>query len=132
MGKCHPLDGRIVEERARLFLKFLGWHIIAHNVRVSYECAVGTKRTGEIDIIAYRRPVVAFVEVKARSHINDAMNALAPRQRRRITRAAEAWLSDNTPFSESFVRFDCIVCDRRGLLVHIPDAWHPWENSPLF
>lgn len=125
MAQCSPLDGRIVEGRARLFLKFLGWRIVAHNVRAAYEYTVGAKTTGEIDIIAHRRSVVAFIEVKARSHINDAMGALTPRQQHRITRAAEAWLGRNPSFAESFIRFDCIVCDKHGLLTHIPDAWRP-------
>ena len=84
MERSPPRNGRTAEERACLFLKFLGWHIVARNVRIAHEPKTGEKRVGEIDIIAYRQAVIAFIEVKARPHIDDAVQAISPRQQRRI------------------------------------------------
>ena len=125
MVRHSSLDGRIAEKRASLFLKFLGWQIVARNVRTAYERKTGEKRTGEIDIIAHRQPIIAFIEVKARPHMHDAMQAVSPHQQSRIVRAAEAWLGLNPRFIKALVRFDCVICNKNGLLTHIPDAWRP-------
>ena len=123
MAQSPSRDGRAAEERACLFLKFLGWHIVARNVRIAYEPQTGEKRVGEIDIIAYRQATITFIEVKARPHIDDAVQAISSRQQRRIAYAAEAWLGLNPHFAQAFVRFDCIACNKNGLLIHISDAW---------
>jgi putative endonuclease len=50
---------------------------------------------GEVDIVARRRNVLVFVEVKARNHLDDAAYSVTERQQRRIAAAAAAWLAAN-------------------------------------
>jgi putative endonuclease len=65
------------------FLMAKGYRILARRFRTPY---------GEIDLVARRRNVLAFVEVKARASLDDAAYAVTPRQRRRIIDAAQGWL----------------------------------------
>jgi putative endonuclease len=51
--------GRAGEKQAQAFLKGRGWSIIAEDYGTS---------GGEIDIVAYKRGILAFVEVKTRSN----------------------------------------------------------------
>ena len=48
---------------------------------------------GEIDLVALRGKRLAFIEVKRRKTKEDAAWTLPARQRRRIIRAAQYWLS---------------------------------------
>jgi putative endonuclease len=48
---------------------------------------------GEVDLIVLRGGTIAFVEVKARLHIEAAQIAISEEKRRRISRAARAWMS---------------------------------------
>lgn len=68
---------------AMIHLRLTGHRIVAHRWR---------GRSGEIDIIARRRRVVVFCEVKFRRH-PDESGIPSPRQRRRICRAAEEFTS---------------------------------------
>ncbi len=70
---------------------------------------------GEIDLIARRRGVIVFVEVKRRATQDAAAEALSPGQRGRILRAAEWWLAKRPQFAEDTVRFDAILIGRTGL-----------------
>lgn len=64
---------------------------------------------GEIDIVARRRRLLVFVEVKARATIDDAAELVNVRQRRRIAAAAEIWLAANPDDSIRDIRFDAIL-----------------------
>src|SRR6266581_5524712 len=75
--------GRLAEWLCLWHLRLRGWRILARGWRCP---------SGEIDILARRGKVLAVIEVKSRSEIAAAASALAPRQRRRIARAAEAFL----------------------------------------
>lgn len=77
---------------------------------------------GEIDIIARRGKMIAFIEVKARPTTEDAINAITHEARRRICNAGAAYLArkrlDN--FDQ---RYDIIaICPRRWPM-HVRDAW---------
>jgi hypothetical protein len=52
---------------------------------------------GEIDLIARRGGTIAFVEVKARPTRDVALEAVSPRQARRMVGAARYWLSLQPP-----------------------------------
>ena len=56
---------------------------------------------GEIDLIARRGRAVAFVEVKARADLAAAADLIGAAKRRRIARAARAWLARN-PWAVGF------------------------------
>src|SRR5207237_5791418 len=72
--------GLSAESRAAAFLMAKGYRILAKRFRTPY---------GEIDIVARRRSLIVFIEVKARASLDDAAYALTPRQRRRIIDAAQ-------------------------------------------
>jgi putative endonuclease len=48
---------------------------------------------GEVDLVVRRGGTVAFVEVKARGAMEDALTAITAEKRRRFSRAARAWLA---------------------------------------
>lgn len=104
--------GRRAETISAWWLRLRGYRIVASR----YRCPVG-----EIDLIARRGRTLAFVEVKARDE--DAADALRSRQRRRIVRAAEAFLQRRPALARLDPRFDLIVLRRRRLPRHIPGAW---------
>lgn len=102
------------EGRAALWLRLKGYRILARR----YATPVG-----EIDLIARRGRTVAFVEVKARPTEEEALCALQPHQRRRIVRAAEAFLARHPAAAGLTLRFDLMVVVPRRLPRHLPDAF---------
>ncbi|MCS6920752.1 MAG: YraN family protein [Elioraea sp.] len=93
-----------------------GWSIIGRRVR--------TPR-GELDLVAERGGLVAFVEVKLRRSLDDAAQALSARQQRRIAAAAECWLAANPSAGATGIRFDVVLVDRNRNARRIPDAFRP-------
>ena len=77
---------------------------------------------GEIDIIARRGNLIAFIEVKARLTVDAAINAITHKARRRICAAGAAYLARKR-LDEFDQRFDVIVVRPRRWPVHIRDAW---------
>jgi putative endonuclease len=110
--------GREGEARAAALLESQGFAILARNVR-----AGGV----EIDLVAARGAVVAFVEVKARlSRARGAPEeAVDARKRARLARGAAAWLAGSRRRFRC-VRFDVVTCEREGdrwSLRHWPAAF---------
>jgi putative endonuclease len=106
--------GRVAEWLCLWHLRLRGWHILARGWRCP---------AGEIDILARRGKVLAVIEVKSRGEFAAAAAALAPRQRRRITRAAEAFLIQRTDLAGLDLRFDLMVVAPRHLPRHWRGAW---------
>jgi putative endonuclease len=73
--------GVSAEARAAAFLIAKGYRVLARRFRTPY---------GEIDIVARRRNLLAFIEVKARASLDEAAYAVTPRQQQRIVAAAQA------------------------------------------
>jgi putative endonuclease len=82
----------------------------------------GTGR-GELDIVAKRGRVVAFVEVKARPQREAGLHAVGPGQRRRIARAAAAYLARRPDLAGCVARFDVMVVGPGPFPFHLADAW---------
>lgn len=87
------------EDRAALYLRLHGYRIVARNFRC---------RQGEIDIIARKGGIVAFVEVKLRKNAahGEAREFVTAAKRRRIVSSAELWLMQSG--CELQPRFDVI------------------------
>ena len=92
--------GLEAEFLARAYLRATGWRILAF----SYH-APG----GEIDIVARRRDMVAFVEVKARRTRDGALLAIDHTKQRRISRAARHWLARNRAHQACNFRGDALL-----------------------
>ena len=91
--------GQFGEEQAARYLRRRFYTILARN----YRC-----RFGEIDLIAKRGGVLAFVEVKLRrddAH-GEAREFVTVRKQQRVLAAAELWLSQNETALQP--RFDVI------------------------
>ncbi|MFY9586190.1 MAG: YraN family protein [Actinomycetota bacterium] len=95
------------EDIAASYLARHGWAIVGRNVRCG--------RTGEIDIIAERSGVLAFVEVKTRSsaRFGTPGEAVTWRKQARIRAMARLFLIASRPRAGS-VRFDVIEVRWRG------------------
>jgi putative endonuclease len=106
--------GLSAESRAAAWLMAKGYAILARRFRTPH---------GEIDIVARKRRLIAFVEVKARASLDEAAYAVTPRQQRRIVEAAEAWLMTHPDHAEFDLRFDVMLIAPRHLPRHLLAAF---------
>ena len=103
--------GQFGEDQAARFLRRRFYSIVERN----YHC-----RFGEIDLIARRGGILAFVEVKLRkddAH-GEAREFVTAQKQQRVLAAAQLWLSQNE--TELQPRFDVIE-------VYAPNG----ENGPV-
>jgi putative endonuclease len=119
--KAHQL-GHSAELRAVWRLRLGGWTILARRYRTGL---------GEVDIVARRGKILAFVEVKARGDVVRATEALTERQFGRASRAASLFLAQHPRHAGCSVRFDAILVGGSALGAlwprHLPDVWQPPE-----
>lgn len=106
--------GLSAESRAAAFLVAKGYRILARRFRTPL---------GEVDIIARRRGVVVFVEVKARDNFDEAAEAIGKRQQGRIIGAAQVWLAAHPEDVMCDMRFDAILVIPGRLPRHLPAAF---------
>jgi putative endonuclease len=106
--------GISAESRAAAWLIAHGYRILARRWRC---------RLGEIDIIAARRHLLVFVEVKARAQLDDAAESITERQKQRIAGAAEIWLAAHPDPAIHDIRFDAILVAPGKLPRHITAAF---------
>jgi putative endonuclease len=92
------------EARAAAWLERQGWQLLGRNVRCG-----GV----EIDVVARRGPVLAFIEVKTRCGRGAGMpeEAVDARKRARLVRGAGAWLAQHGGRGWR-ARFDVIAVER--------------------
>jgi len=108
--------GRRAEALCLWSLRLRGYRILARRFDA---------RVGEIDIVARRDGLVAFIEVKARADAADPAALVTPRQWRRIARAAGAFLARHDPEGRLSARFDMMLVRRWRVPRHLRDAWRP-------
>jgi putative endonuclease len=92
--------GLSAESRAAMMLVAKAYRIVARRWKTPF---------GEIDIVARRRRALVFVEVKARDKIDDGLEAVTERTKRRIVAAAELWLAQHPEDVDAEIRFDVMV-----------------------
>jgi putative endonuclease len=106
--------GVSAESRAALFLAAKGYRTLAKRWKTP---------VGEIDLVVKRGGLIVFVEVKARARLDDAAEAVLPRQKRRIIAAAEAWLAAHPEHAGYDLRFDAVLVAPGKLPQHIVSAF---------
>jgi putative endonuclease len=106
--------GLSAESRAAAYLIAKGYRIVARR----FKSAVG-----EVDIVARRRRVLVFAEVKARAQLDDAAWSVVPRTQRRVAAAAGAWLAEHPEDAQCHIRFDAILVAPGRLPRHIEAAF---------
>ena len=102
------------EWAALALLTLTGYRVLARNF-----VAPG----GEIDLIAQRGQTIAFIEVKARPQMDQALIAITEQKRRRIARAAQVWLRQNRWAVAYALRGDAVFIAPRRLPRHLPAAF---------
>jgi putative endonuclease len=106
--------GLSAESRAAALLIAKGFRILVRRWK---------SPVGEIDIVARRRQLLVFVEVKARVRFDDAAWSVTERQRARIVAAAQAWLAANPDDSIRDIRFDAMLVAPGRMPRHITAAF---------
>lgn len=106
--------GLSAESKASAYLIAKGYRILARRFRTPY---------GEIDIVARRRGLLAFVEVKARASLDDAAYSVTPQQQQRIVAAAQVWLMTHPEHANFEMRFDVVLIAPKHLPRHLMAAF---------
>lgn len=112
-GLAHAFGLR-AERTAAWWLRLKGYRILARRFG-----APG----GELDLVAVRGNVVAFVEVKGRGSLHLAFGAITATKRRRIGRTVRTWLARNPWAGDCVLRGDAIFVAPRRFPRHLRDAF---------
>ncbi|OAN49100.1 hypothetical protein A6A04_02980 [Paramagnetospirillum marisnigri] len=112
--------GRLAEALAVAWLRLKLYRILARGLVRGRGSGAG-----EVDIVAKRGRVLAFVEVKHRADLDRAAQAISAAQRGRIQRAAAAFVARRPDLAACDLRFDAILVAPGRWPRHIPDAWRP-------
>lgn len=106
--------GWISENLAALYLMSKGFRILALRYRT---------KLGEIDIIARKRDLLIFCEVKARHSTEEAIFAVNASAQKRIRDASDIWLSKQENAHLYSQRYDIIAINPWSLPKHFEDAF---------
>ena len=106
--------GISAESRACVYLMAKGYRILARRFKTPY---------GEIDVIARKRGLLVFIEVKARATLDDAAYSVTPQQQARIVNAAQMWLAAHDDHAQLDMRFDVVLIAPKRLPRHLVAAF---------
>lgn len=99
---------------ASVYLRACGWRILARGY-----LAPG----GEIDIVARRGDMLAFVEVKRRGTLDAALESIDARKCRRISHAARHWIGRHGQKLDCNYRGDAVLLAPWRFPRHVPGAF---------
>lgn len=111
-------DGLWAEAVAEIILRLKGYRIIARRYKTP---------VGEIDIVAKRGRMIAFVEVKYRRSIPEALECLTPSMKSRISNAARHFIAAYPVYTDYDMRFDLLALSGIFSFRHLDNAW---QTSP--
>ncbi len=120
----HALNlGKKGEALVAHYLKKQGFIIRATNY---------TQRCGEIDIIAQKKEILAFVEVKLRQYKYFSISeVIVPSKRNKIIKTARFYIAENNLTHNVIYRFDVALLEPIGLdytITYIPNAFTQERN----
>lgn len=113
-AKRSGLTGHRAEWLAILWLTAKGYRLL--------ERRFGGKG-GEIDLVMKRGRTIAFVEVKARRDLDDAMIAITAEKQRLVERRVRHWLWRNPWAAGYHLRADAVFLAPWCRLRHVPAAF---------
>ena len=108
-------NGRDGEARAAFWLRAKGWQILDQRVKTP---------VGEIDLVAKRGSIIAFVEGKWRKRGVDLDHAIDEYRLSRVAAAVEAAAHRYAVNGED-IRIDVILLAPGSFPRHIANAWQP-------
>ena len=116
VGEDSSSKGRRGEDVAAATLEGEGWTIVSRNYR---------SRLGEVDIIAERGGLLAFVEVKTWESMGpeELERAIGADKRRRIVETAKIFLSRHRKYNDRSVRFDVLLVRGGVVAERYPSAF---------
>ncbi|MEO0607205.1 MAG: YraN family protein [Pseudomonadota bacterium] len=108
--------GRWAELYAAAWLQAKGYAVLARRVK---------QPLGEIDLIARRSGVLAFIEVKQRPTLDLAQDAVPTESWLRISRVAANWAGRQPQLQNLDWRYDLVAITPWALPTHFRDYWRP-------
>lgn len=104
--RAREIAGRKAEDHVARWLKLRGWKILAERFKTG---------EGEVDLIARRKNVIVFVEVKQREKLPVIEDVVTQTNITRVMDAAEIWVERNfeTLGSDFEIRFDLALIEGR-------------------
>ena len=118
MTKATNQFGELGERIAARWLEKAGWKILARRYRNGRR---------DIDVVAERDGLVAFIEVKARTgqEFGDPVEAVHRRKQRELTKSAQTWIDRHGRSGETY-RFDVmgvLLREKRVFVRHVAGAF---------
>ena len=105
---------------AALWLMAKGYRVLGFRLKTPF---------AEIDLLALRGQVLAGVEVKTRTSLEAALDAVGAEQRSRLRRALRFLAGKRRGLAGATLRLDLMALAPGRLPRHIPDAWS--EDDPF-
>jgi putative endonuclease len=121
-GRRGRLDGRAAERLAAGLLMLKGYQILGFRLRTPQ---------GEIDLLARRGRVLAVVEVKRRTTLEAALEAIGPVQRKRLWRAGQSLAEKRPALRQLALRIDLIALAPGRFPRHVRNIFTDHELSPV-
>lgn len=106
--------GMFAEKLACVYLTFKGYRILKTRYKTKF---------GEIDIVARKGKMIAFIEVKQRVTEKDGAEAISAQSQKRITNAAKQFISQNSKYVGFAFRFDALLFIPPIFVRHLDNAW---------
>ena len=113
-GTAARLSGRRAEVWAAVYLMCKGYRILGFRLKSA---------AAEIDLLALRGKTLVVVEVKQRTTLAEALDAVSRDQRERLRRAGLTLAARRPGLKDAAVRLDLIALAPGRWPRHIPDAW---------
>jgi putative endonuclease len=114
-------SGEAAEDAALAYLRAAGLGLLARNVRYPF---------GELDLVMHDAATLVFVEVRYRrgADFGGAAASVDRRKRRKLARAAQAWLAQHRQHARAPCRFDVVAvspdgCDWLRAAFTLDDLW---------